>query len=148
MVPKLKLAPPHPMVMRIGLLLTAWLAISTTTALAKLPDAIVNTRGELKTAETEPKTQSADDLSRELSNPNTPLAKLTFENITTFYKGSLPDSDDQVGNRLTTRERESSTMKPGWATSALMWHWARPMKAAGEMPITRPPTLRYSWADF
>jgi len=85
-------------VMKICLLLTVWLTVSTATALAKLPDAIVNTRAELNTVETEPKTQSADDLSRELSNPNTPLAKLTFENITTFYKGSLPDSDDQVGN--------------------------------------------------
>ena len=67
-------------------------------AMAKLPNAIVNTPEELKKVETEPESQSADDLSRELSNPNTPLAKLTIENTTTFYDGDLPGSDDQVVN--------------------------------------------------
>jgi len=66
--------------------------------LAQQPEAIIDTREELERAEKEPNTTSTDDLSKELSNPNTPLAKLKFETTTTFYKGTLPGASSQVMN--------------------------------------------------
>jgi hypothetical protein len=53
---------------------------------------------ELEEASKNPHTNSSDDLSRELSNPNTPLAKLTVKSTTTLYEGNLPSADEQIGN--------------------------------------------------
>jgi len=39
--------------------------------------------------------KSADQVARELTNPNNDLAKLTFKNRYTWYKGDLPGADDQ-----------------------------------------------------
>lgn len=52
---------------------------------------------ELAQAKDEPGAKSADDLSRELSNPNSPLAKLDFKTIYTSFKGTLPGADDEYG---------------------------------------------------
>jgi hypothetical protein len=38
---------------------------------------------------------STADIARELANPNTPLASLTFRNQFFLYKGDLPEADDQ-----------------------------------------------------
>ena len=38
---------------------------------------------------------SADEIARELSNPNSDLAQLKFKNIFTLYDGDLPNADDQ-----------------------------------------------------
>lgn len=43
--------------------------------------------------------KSADDVARELANPNNSLASLTFKNQYRWYTGDLPDADDQ-GNYL------------------------------------------------
>jgi len=39
--------------------------------------------------------KSADEIAKELSNPNNSLAKLTFKNQYRWYEGDLPDADDQ-----------------------------------------------------
>ncbi len=83
---------------QILIFIAVWLMVSAIPALAELPDAIVDTPEELQTVQTQPGSQSADDIAREMANPNAPMAKLTFKNITTFYEGNLPDSDNQVGN--------------------------------------------------
>jgi hypothetical protein len=41
--------------------------------------------------------KSADDIARELANPNTPLATLNFKNQIRWYEGDLPGADDEVG---------------------------------------------------
>ncbi len=38
---------------------------------------------------------SADEIARELANPNTPLASLNFKNQFRWFDGDLPDADDQ-----------------------------------------------------
>lgn len=61
-------------------------------------EAQIDQPDELEQATGAPETMSKDDLSRELTNPNTPLAKLSLKNTTTFFEGDLPDADDQVSN--------------------------------------------------
>ena len=41
---------------------------------------------------------SADELSKELSNPNSPLASMTFKQTYTTFDGRLPGADDQSSN--------------------------------------------------
>lgn len=53
---------------------------------------------ELEAAGKEPHTLSADELSKELSNPNSPLASLVFKQTYTSYKGDLPGAGDQSSN--------------------------------------------------
>ena len=53
---------------------------------------------ELEAAGKEPHTLSADELSKELSNPNSPLAALVFKQTYTAYKGDLPGAGDQSSN--------------------------------------------------
>lgn len=43
---------------------------------------------------------SANEVSRQLSNPNTSLARLTFKNQFRWFEGSLPDADGQRGYEL------------------------------------------------
>lgn len=50
---------------------------------------------ELAQAASKPHEKSADDLAKELSNPNSPLASLTFKHTYTSFDGSLPGADDQ-----------------------------------------------------
>lgn len=59
---------------------------------------LIDTPGELAEASDDPGAISADDLSRELSNPNSPLASLTFKQIYTTFDGSLPGASDQTAN--------------------------------------------------
>jgi hypothetical protein len=42
--------------------------------------------------------KSADDLAKELSNPNSPLATLTFKQTYTSFDGNLPGAGDQSSN--------------------------------------------------
>ncbi len=43
---------------------------------------------------------NADEVAKSLSNPNTPLASLNFENSFIWYKGDLPGADAQTTYRL------------------------------------------------
>ncbi|RYH06924.1 hypothetical protein [Tropicimonas sp. IMCC6043] len=45
-----------------------------------------------------PNEKSAEDLARELSNPNSPLASLTFKQTYTSFDGDLPGAGDQSSN--------------------------------------------------
>ncbi|WP_425087278.1 hypothetical protein [Stappia sp.] len=58
----------------------------------------IDTISELDTASDGPNDLSADELAKQLNNPNSPLASLTLQNTTTFYSGTLPGADKQVGN--------------------------------------------------
>jgi len=53
---------------------------------------------ELDQAASRPHEKSADDLAKELSNPNSPLASLTVKQIYTGFDGSLPGAGDQASN--------------------------------------------------
>ena len=46
-------------------------------------------------AEDTHKTHNADDVAKELANPNTALASIVFKNQYKLYTGDLPDADDQ-----------------------------------------------------
>ncbi|WP_428673346.1 hypothetical protein [Roseibium sp.] len=58
----------------------------------------IDTISELDEATEDPDELSTEELAQQLNNPNSPLASLTLQNITTFYSGDLPDADNQVGN--------------------------------------------------
>ena len=44
--------------------------------------------------------ESANEVARELANPNTPLASLTLKNQITFFEGDLPGADDEMSGTL------------------------------------------------
>ena len=44
--------------------------------------------------------KSADEIAKELANPNSSLASLTFKNQYRWYKGDLPEADDQENYTL------------------------------------------------
>ena len=56
--------------------------------------------------------KSADAVARELANPNASLAKLEFENQFYWYKGDLPDADDQSNYTLLFQPIFPFTLKP------------------------------------
>ena len=41
--------------------------------------------------------KTADELAKELANPNTPLATLNFKNQLRWFEGDLPHADGQFG---------------------------------------------------
>ena len=57
--------------------------------------ALKTTMPPAEDAKAEETTHSADDVARELSNPNSSLATLTMKNQYRWYTGDLPDADDQ-----------------------------------------------------
>lgn len=67
-------------------------AMSAVTMLFLLLAMAQSTRAQSSTA---PEQLTADQAARELANPNTPLASLTFKNQYRWYKGELPGAEDQ-----------------------------------------------------
>ena len=55
----------------------------------------IDTPEELKTASKTPDELSSDELSKELSNPNSPLASMVFKQVYTSWDGDLPNAGDQ-----------------------------------------------------
>ena len=55
---------------------------------------------------------SADEVAKELANPNTPLASLTFKNQYRWYKGDLPNADDQSNYTLLFQPVFPFTLEP------------------------------------
>jgi hypothetical protein len=53
---------------------------------------------ELATGHNSPHKFSADELTKEFSNPNSPLASLTIKQTYTAFKGDLPGASDQSSN--------------------------------------------------
>jgi len=56
--------------------------------------------------------KSADEIAKELANPNTPLASLTFKNQYRWYKGDLPNADDQSNYTLLFQPVFPFTLEP------------------------------------
>lgn len=56
--------------------------------------------------------KSADEIAKELANPNASLAKLEFENQFIWYKGDLPDADDQSNYSLLFQPIFPFTLEP------------------------------------
>lgn len=70
--------------------------ISTSTAVAASDGlALKTTMPTAADADTEGTVHSADDVARDLANPNSSLATLTFKNQYRWYTGDLPDADGQ-----------------------------------------------------
>ena len=55
----------------------------------------IDTPDELKQATDSPHALSAEDLNRELANPNTPLSSLNLKQVYTSFDGDLPGADQQ-----------------------------------------------------
>lgn len=62
--------------------------------------AVVTGDPEARTKEDGQAAASATELARELSNPNTALASLSFKNQFRWFEGDLPDADDQSSYTL------------------------------------------------
>jgi len=56
--------------------------------------------------------KSADEVARELANPNNSLASLTFKNQYRWYTGDLPDADDQGNYTLLFQPVFPFTLEP------------------------------------
>jgi hypothetical protein len=56
--------------------------------------------------------KSADEIAKELANPNNSLASLTFKNQFRWYTGNLPDADDQFNYTLLFQPVFPFTLKP------------------------------------
>jgi len=56
--------------------------------------------------------KSADEVARELANPNNSLASLTFKNQYRWYEGNLPKADDQANYTLLFQPVFPFTMNP------------------------------------
>ena len=56
--------------------------------------------GSMGVAQAEKKERSADEIAKELANPNTPLASLNFKTQYRTFKGNLPGADDQTGTTV------------------------------------------------
>ena len=56
--------------------------------------------------------KSADEVARELANPNNSLASLTFKNQYRWYTGDLPGADDQGNYTMVFQPVFPFTLKP------------------------------------
>jgi hypothetical protein len=74
--------------------------------------------------------KSADEIARELANPNTALASLTFKNTITHYKGDLPGANGESG--FTTLFQPSLPF-PLANGNKIIWRPAIPM--VSDMPV-------------
>ena len=67
---------------------------------------------EKETAKEPHQGKSAEEIARELANPNNSLASLTFKNQFRWYTGDLPDADDQSNYTLLFQPVFPFSMKP------------------------------------
>jgi hypothetical protein len=77
--------------------------------------------------------QSADEIAKELANPNTALASLTFKNIFTQYEGGLPGANSETG--FTTLFQPSLPF-PLPNGDKIVWRPAVPL--VSDMPVFDP----------
>lgn len=110
---------------------------------------LVDQPDELQQASESPGGFSTDELSKELSNPNSPLASLTFKQVYTTYGGSLPGADDQTSN-LTLFQPTFPFPLDGSGTTNL---FVRPALAyVWEQPSFNPGTGEWDslngWSDL
>lgn len=58
-------------------------------------------------------TKSADEIAKELANPNTPLATLNFKNQLRWFEGNLPNADGQFGSTVLFQPAFPNALKNG-----------------------------------
>ncbi|MEK6231516.1 MAG: hypothetical protein N2A42_06660 [Luteolibacter sp.] len=79
--------------------------------------------------------KSADDLARELANPNSPLASLNFKNQFRFFDGSLPNAGDQSSYTMLFQPGFPFALENG---DQVIWRPAIPFII--DQPIYNPAT--------
>lgn len=92
--------------------------------------------------------KSADDLAKELSNPNSPLASLVFKQTYTSFDGRLPGASDQSSNVTLFQPVFPFPLGDSGATNlfirpALAYVWQQPVYD----PVTSTFSNKSGWAD-
>jgi hypothetical protein len=77
--------------------------------------------------------KSADEIARELANPNTALASLTFKNTFTQYEGRLPDANSETGFTTLFQPSLPFPLENG---DKIIWRPAVPL--VSDMPVFDP----------
>lgn len=104
---------------------------------------------ELEQASSAPSATSSDDIAKELSNPNSPLASLTFKQTYTSFGGSLPGASDQ--SSLTTLFQPTFPFPIGGEGSATNLFVRPALAYVTRQPVFNPMTGQFEnksgWAD-
>jgi hypothetical protein len=82
--------------------------------------------------------QSADEVARELANPNTALASLNFKNQFRWFEGDLPNADDQSSYTLLFQPAFPFPLENG---DMIIWRPALPLLV--DQPIFEPGELDF-----
>ncbi|MEM9235353.1 MAG: hypothetical protein AAGB14_01140 [Verrucomicrobiota bacterium] len=93
----------------------------------------------LNSAEAQAAEPSADEIARELANPNTPLASLNFKNQFRFFNGSLPGASDQSGYTLLFQPGFPFALENG---DQIIWRPAIPLIV--DQPVFDPLTQNFN----
>ena len=89
--------------------------------------------------------KSADEIARELANPNNSLASLTFKNQYRWYKGDLPGANDQSNYTLLFQPVFPFTMEPT-ASGGMANLFVRPaFPILFEQPVPRATAAGLAW---
>jgi len=81
---------------------------------------------------------SADEIAKELANPNTPLASLNFKNQFRFFDGNLPNASDQSSYTILFQPGFPFALENG---DQIIWRPAIPFIV--DQPIYNPATLDF-----
>jgi hypothetical protein len=82
--------------------------------------------------------KSADEIARELSNPNTALASLNFKNQFRWFEGDLPNADDQSSYMMLFQPVFPFPLENG---DKIIWRPALPLLV--DQPIFEPGKLDF-----
>jgi len=104
---------------------------------------------ELSQASAAPHEKSADDLAKELANPNTPLASLTLKHTYTTFDGDLPGAGDQSSSVTLFQPVFPFPLGASGTTNlfvrpALAYVWQQPVFN----PVTDSFENKSGWADI
>ena len=90
--------------------------------------------------------KSADDIARELANPNTSLASLTFKNQFRSFDGDIPGADDEWSYSLLFQPSFPFDLDNG---DKVIWRPALPFVAGSPTPfVAEVPALALGDIDF
>ena len=81
---------------------------------------------------------SAEEIAKELANPNTPLASLNFKNQFRWFEGDLPGADDEFGFTLLAQPVFPFALENG---DKILFRPALPI--IFEQPVFNPDTLDF-----
>ncbi|MEM1084280.1 MAG: hypothetical protein AAGI48_09165 [Verrucomicrobiota bacterium] len=93
----------------------------------------------LNSAEAQAAEPSADEIARELANPNTPLASLNFKNQFRFFDGTLPGASDQSGYTMLFQPGFPFALENG---DQIIWRPAIPLIV--DQPVFDPLTQNFN----